>query len=44
MSSTAHTSALSPAAQKVKEMLETPTTNFGLAALFKNFQLIQTDY
>jgi len=36
--------SISPAAQKVKEMLSTPTTNFGLAALFKNFQLIDPDY
>jgi hypothetical protein len=25
-------------------MLACPTTNFGLAALFKNFQLIDPDY
>ena len=31
-------------AQKLKEMLATPTTNFGLAALFKNFVLIDYDY
>jgi hypothetical protein len=38
------TSSISPAAKKVKEMLATPTTNFGLGALFMNFQLIDPDY
>ncbi len=31
-------------ALKLKEILATPTTNVGLAALFKNFVLIDYDY
>jgi len=31
-------------AAKLKEMLSTPTNNFGLALLFKNFVLIDLDY